>query len=187
MRCFTAVFFSEEITRVFHRNQEKCRELGIKGRTVDPTNIHLTVKFMGELDEAQREKLLLLPDHISAYPIMELKLSRLGVFPPKGKPKVLWQGLEGTDCSKLVALHKEVDAFAAEHLAVKREKRKFFPHVTLMRKPDFPKGFHKSDLASIEVEKPRTTVDALCIMRSELTPSGPIYKTLQKIPFYEKL
>jgi len=178
MRTFLAIFFENRVTQAIAKNQRICREKGVDGKFVKPENIHLTLKFLGDVDQTQLDKLFYLSEITKEYKPMKLQLSHLGVFPPKGKPKVLWQGLSGSGASSLAALHQKIDIFVAKELGVNREKRKFHPHVTLARKPWIPKEY-EGKLSEIEVERPDVMIQSLSLMKSELTPSGPIYTELE--------
>ncbi len=179
MRTFFAVFFHRQVTDAIARNQDRCRDLGVKGKYVDPENIHLTVKFIGEIDPQDAERMEPLASEVAGVGSLTLQLDDLGIFPPKGRPKVLWQGLSGTDIEKLKSLHQQVEDYCAETIDVEREKRKFHPHVTLARSPNIPTGINIKGNQDIDLEKPIFQVDYLSLMKSELSPKGPGYKALK--------
>ncbi|ACB85532.1 RNA 2',3'-cyclic phosphodiesterase [Natranaerobius thermophilus] len=183
MRSFIAIFFNSKVVESLARNQNLCREKGIKGKYVKPDNIHLTVKFLGDVEQNALDKLQLLDQELEQIEPLKLRLSHLGVFPGKGRPRVLWQGLSGDDIKDLQQIHQEVEQFTERELKIAQEKKKFRPHVTLLRNPDIPKGVSIDQISKEELERPEILVDSISLIKSELTPKGPIYTELKRFVF----
>lgn len=98
-------------------------------RWLEPDEIHLTVRFIGEVDGLVFDDVLSALDGVRLAPFT-LVLRGVGHFPPRGEPRVLWAGVERSDA--LRALHDRVES-AAVRAGVEPERRKFSPHVTLAR------------------------------------------------------
>ena len=98
-------------------------------RWIEPGQMHLTLRFVGEVDELVSRDIEQALDEVRGAPF-ELEVRGVGHFPPRGEPRVLWAGLGRSEA--LVALQKRVDA-AVERGGVPRDGRRFSPHVTLAR------------------------------------------------------
>ena len=73
-------------------------------RWVPPTNFHLTVKFFGDIEEAQVEPIAVaLQEQLDLFPRFTINAKGLGVFPERGRPKILWVGLTGNELAELAA------------------------------------------------------------------------------------
>ncbi|WP_301663777.1 RNA 2',3'-cyclic phosphodiesterase [Methanoculleus frigidifontis] len=149
-----------------------------KGRLaiVAPTNLHITLKFLGEVDPAQIEPIVQALRTIAADPF-EVTLGCAVCNPPK-RPRVVWCDI--MDAGKSAELAARVDA-ALEPLGFPREKRPFRPHVTLTR----VKEFDSSLLRQVECT-PRDpvgtfTVEKITLKKSSLTPRGSIYEDLAEV------
>ncbi|MGA9191944.1 MAG: RNA 2',3'-cyclic phosphodiesterase [Anaerolineales bacterium] len=155
-------------------------------RWVRPENIHLTLKFLGEIssDEAQ-----LVVD--SAGPIaagcrpFDLSASGLGVFPNPKRPRVIWVGVSGAE-EGVTALNRELES-ALAGVGFDREGRGFHPHLTLGRTR---RGLRRLDLKALAEALARASVgdlgqwrvETLALMRSELRPEGPRYSVVASLP-----
>jgi 2'-5' RNA ligase len=103
---------------------------GVTGaRWVPAEQIHLTLRFLGDIDDPTYHQIVNALDRVRCEPF-QLRLSGTGYFPPRGRPKVLWIGVE--EQPLLMHLHGEIEAALAS-VGVERERRKFHPHVTVAR------------------------------------------------------
>lgn len=91
--------------------------------------MHLTVRFIGEVDGLVYDDVVAALDEVRVAPF-ELALRGVGHFPPRGEPRILWAGLERSD--GLRVLHDRVES-ALVRAGVESEHRKFSPHVTVAR------------------------------------------------------
>lgn len=98
-------------------------------RWLEPDELHLTVRFIGEVDGVLFEDVLTALEEVQVAPFT-LTLRSVGHFPPRGEPRILWAGLERSP--ELTALHNKVES-ALVRAGVEPEPRKFLPHVTLAR------------------------------------------------------
>ena len=152
---------------------------------VDPSSIHLTLKFLGNIavdrisaitramEEATRE--------LSPF---QLKVTGLGVFPNLKRVQVIWVGIGG-EVDKLGQLQQRIESSLAS-LGFTAETRRFTPHLTLARLRDraSPDERHRFGqlIASTKFEAVYTIkVDALNLMRSQLTREGAIYSRLSSV------
>ena len=183
MRCFIALRVPDGVRRRVEELQEALRRAAADVKWVAPANLHLTLKFLGEIEEPSvRELSVSLAEIAGRAPRFRLTYRGVGTFLRKGKPGVIWIGCgEGVD--PLSALAKEAD-HAAEAIGAPREKWPFQPHLTFGRTrssrgaQDLKAAIEKQQDAdagggeAAEVE----------LIRSTLTPRGPIYDVLSKFP-----
>jgi 2'-5' RNA ligase len=149
---------------------------------VEPGSIHLTLKFLGNVDVKQVDRVKdgIIKAVKSCEPF-NLTTGGSGCFPSLKKPRVLWLGLEG-DVENLLSLQKKIDdTMALQGFA--REPRPFTAHLTLARLREdgsLCSMLEFSQLVSTAKFKPHITmkVDAVSLIRSQLTPRGAIYSRL---------
>lgn len=154
MRLFIAIPFSEEFKSELLRVQNEMKQNGVRGNFSRPENLHVTVAFLGEVkDPAPAMKAL------ASVPVPELRLTSgpLGNF-----GELLWIGLR-----KNSALEEYVAAVrhALDMAGVAYDRKKFRPHITLVRNADWPYQVLVEELA--EVRRVRMNVDRVCLMKSE--------------------
>ena len=114
--------------RVLRSLEPLARGLG-DVRWLTPDQQHLTLRFIGELDQGRLDEVAEALALVEGVPL-ELRLEGLGHFPPRGEPRVLWVGVAKNP--ELAGLKRRIDrALAAAGLPA--ENRKFAPHVTLAR------------------------------------------------------
>lgn len=156
----------------------KTLDLDLRGtvRWVRPEGIHLTLKFMGDIQPEMAERVLdALPPVAARFSPFELSISGLGVFPNLRRPRVLWAGVHG-DLENLSALQLAIDE-AVGKLGLPREQRAFSPHLTLGRvRRDVAEG-QLSKIGQVMTDggltdTPSWTADTVNLMRTELDPSG---------------
>jgi RNA 2',3'-cyclic 3'-phosphodiesterase len=148
---------------------------------VAPDRLHLTLQFIGQVSEdtaAAIEARLGPPFELPAF---EMRLGSIGTFPPGGRPRVVWLGLDrGADA--LAALHEEVQRRLAD-VPFRRESRAFSPHLTLAR---FKHGGTRVDVERISRVALRPaggcTIDHVTLYQSRLSPRGPTYTPLRVTP-----
>ena len=157
-------------------------------RWVRPDGIHLTLKFLGDVDAGMVEPLLDAMGRVATLADpqgFDLHLTRLGMFPNAREPRVLWAGVGG-DVAPLAKLQKSVDE-AISALGFPAERRPFRPHLTLGRVRDQVTAADRKKIgdqvsqATIG-ESPPWTVREIHLIQSDLTPAGAIYRSLGAAP-----
>lgn len=179
-RAFIALDLPDELRNVCTEIQAKIRQSGqIRASYIRPENMHLTLKFLGDIDA---DRMRMTCENISGigegtvFPF-PVRLSALGVFTPD-KIRVVWAALSSMT---IHSLHSRIDRalrplFAPEH--------NFVSHVTLLR----PKTIDNSGafldlLDSIELPLTRTfPIASYSLYTSNLTPEGAIYTTVARYP-----
>ncbi|MFA5291407.1 MAG: RNA 2',3'-cyclic phosphodiesterase [Phycisphaerae bacterium] len=185
MRCFIAIDIDDRLRGEIEKLQSQFRkrlknQAGIKW--VRPELIHLTLKFLGEVEDGRAEEIGQAIELVcAAHKSFELEFSTVGTF---GRPaKVLWLGgkKQNTELEKLVQDIEET----FEELDFEKEQRPFSPHLTLARIRDDRSGKQTAELADNfgPVNAGTIKVDAVCFYKSQLTSDGPVYTLLRKINF----
>lgn len=180
MRCFLAVDIPEHVKKnLWQVIQNIKKELtGIKW--VEPHNLHITIKFLGELEDEKVLSLLeILEKRLSHSGTFTLKLKSFGFFPDIRRPRVFWVGVEDRG-ENLKKLWKEIENIVPK-FGVSRDNRSFTPHLTLARIKR-PVKIKKSSLEELkEFESSSFNVDTLVFYKSVLTSEGPIYTKIKEI------
>lgn len=152
-------------------------EGGIAGaRWQDEGQLHLTLRFFGEVEAAQAEDLAAALAHLRAAPFA-LALRGVGHFDSKGRTHSLWAGLAPSD--ELAALQRKVEA-AARRAGLPPEPRKFAPHITLARLNRASAPVLPFLAAHGALTGEPWPVDAFDLMESTLTPAGAEYETVRR-------
>jgi 2'-5' RNA ligase len=131
MRLFTAIELPAEVCDALSDAQTDLKKrIDAKVSWVSPKNLHVTMKFLGEVPDAEVVKVCEALKSV-AFSRFRISVSQLGTLPPRGKARVLMAQVGG-EVDALGALFNAIEA-ACEPLGFVREKRRFFPHVTLAR------------------------------------------------------
>ena len=186
LRLFVAATLPAEARDAIARVIQGLRAADLTGvRLVDPDGVHLTLKFLGNVDSSRVPALTGALDAVGegAAPFA-LHLRGVGVFPDRRSPRVLWAGVSG-DTEVLAALARRVDD-ACANVGFAREQRPFSPHLTLARLRDRASADERQRagtlLANIGPAPGESfAVEAFHLIRSTLTPSGPIYDTVHTV------
>jgi len=146
-------------------------------RWVRPENLHVTLKFIGEVAEAKLDGIRAALSTVQTDAQLELRFHALGFFPNENHPTVLWTGLNAS--SNLQTLAEDIDrALATQGIA--KEKRAFVPHLTLARFD--PPGLHENLRVVIQKNSARDfgsfPAREFHLIESRLKPSGAEYTTL---------
>lgn len=146
---------------------------------VKPDRMHLTMLFLGELEEARVPALVeSIGRHIDGKPF-EIALENVGVFPERGAPRVVWVGVSGAEDALHDLYDELVRRVAAQDIAI--ESRPFQPHLTLGRFKTSRPSDRRRVLAVAQPGRiARVTVDGATLYRSRLSSEGPTYTPLAR-------
>lgn len=146
-------------------------------------NLHVTLKFLGEVPDAEVSRLVALGRHATAgMGALEVVVGGVGAFPNLGRPRVVWLGMDHAE--PLAALAARLDAGAAA-LGIPRDERAWRPHVTLARvrnplPPDQQAALARS--AGGITTRRRVPVDAIVLMRSTTGAGASRYDVVETFP-----
>lgn len=182
IRAFLAIDLPESYRAGLSAVQDYLKKSGADVRWTNVANIHLTLKFFGDIEESQVETLAGAATPITgAIPAFTLGVQGLGTFPGPKSPRVIWLGLSGQTNILAHLVDNLEQAFAP--LGFPPEKRKFTPHLTLgrVRSSQGREALSRAlqtvtlpDFAEIQVQN-------LVLYRSTLRSQGALYTPLQKI------
>ncbi len=186
IRSFIAIELPEEVKQALTGLQGRLKSAGnLPLRWVEPNNIHVTLKFLGDIDAAITGKITAaLEAAARGSNPFNIEVSGLGVFPNMNRIQIIWVGLFG-ELEKLGQLQKRIEA-NLKPLGFPAETRPFTPHLTLARVRDYARPDERKKLGEIIsttkfAEKHEISVNAVHLMRSQLTREGPIYSKLGTI------
>ena len=160
---------------------KKIGETGSNLKIVEPQNIHITLKFLGDTDEKLIGEIeQIIKESVKETPSFDIKLIGTGVFPNPGYIKIVWIGIQDNGIIREIA--NRIDE-QTHKLGFERDKRRFSPHLTIAR---VKSAKNKDRLIQVlnqysDTEFINFKVESIKLKKSELTPKGPIYTTLKEI------
>ncbi len=155
--------------------------LGRAVKTVEPDNLHVTLKFLGETSSSLLPAVSDTIRHtVKDQPPMRMRLVGMSAFPHVNRPSVIWVGLE--HAVPLIHVATLLDG-ELQSLNFRPEEKAFQPHVTLARVKRKPPPQLKSIIAEYqEADFGELVVSSIDLFRSELRPEGPVYTVLHSVP-----
>ncbi|MBI5194612.1 MAG: RNA 2',3'-cyclic phosphodiesterase [Nitrospirae bacterium] len=197
MRCFISIAIPEDIKKKMSAIQERMKRSGADVSWTKPDGMHLTLKFLGEIEEKRVAKIETAMNIACAgITPFSLQVSGIGVFPPpppipplnkggvggvvsRGRhPRVMWIGLNENG-NNLIKIQRGIE-YQLEEIGFPAEKRRFSPHITLGR---VRSNRNLSQLSAI-MDGDRNTeiggfsVSAVHLIKSDLRPEGALYTEL---------
>jgi 2'-5' RNA ligase len=157
-------------------------------RWVRPEHLHITLRFLGDVEEEQSVALVESLNQVTELPPFTFNLAGLGAFPDRRRPRVVWTGIDsGREQMMSLAACVEKSVLAA---GLPPEDRPFSPHLTLgrVKEPgDLTALWQEASAASATsfVGKPVHASDVRLIW-STLTPTGPVYRDVESFPLRGK-
>lgn len=182
MRLFIAIELCERIKKSLAAVCERLRPNCPDVRWTRPAQLHLTLKFLGEVSESRLPELNQVMTRVArTVPPFEMTLDGTGVFPASGRVRIVWAGLHEPG-GILQRLAGGIENGMAG-LGFPREERDFSPHITLGRvKDDRSAGRIRKLAEQQEIEKLTQRVSELTLMSSKLSAGGSIYAAILRSP-----
>jgi len=194
MRAFLAIPLPPEIRQALAALQAQLADSRADVKWVEPENLHVTVKFLGEIDDETRRAVESAAGRVaSAEPAFALAFGAVGAFPSMSAPRVVWVGLaEGAQAVARIAAGLER---AGRAIGWRQEERPFSPHLTIGRVRS-PRRRQQLTQALQRAACPHTTpsgvgawippapwgVTGVTLYQSELSSRGPRYTVLAECP-----
>ena len=191
MRTFIAIELPQKIIGTLSALQNQLKNTQADVKWVAPENIHLTLKFLGEVDEKKIEKIIqALEETAKDNQPFSIRLCALGAFPKINFPRVIWVGIDaGDEETKNIAFVLEEKL---QKLGIPKEKRPFSSHITIGR---VRSGINREKLVKeldilqrkgLLQENLEFLATKITLFKSTLTPKGPIYEILKEASFQIK-
>jgi 2'-5' RNA ligase len=183
MRLFIALDLDDDARMAIIAEQKRLaaalRETGRSSvRWVRPEQMHLTLVFLGEVDEVRAAAIAAEIRQDVPQATFDLVFEGAGVFPPRGAPTVLWLGTS-SGADQAIVLQREMARRVARH-GVALETRPFHPHLTVGRW----RASRPADREHVLTAAPRRIaavhVDHATLYQSRLSPAGPSYTALTR-------
>ncbi len=176
IRTFIAVELPDRFIPEIEKIGSMLKTPGIK--LVEPELVHITMKFLGDIDENKVESIAAALSQINCRPF-EARIKGIGVFPKPAYVKVVWLGAEGDFNTLYEEIEKVLSPFKFE------KEGHFIPHATLARVKELrdKAGLFEKIRKLESVDLGTINVTSICLKKSTLTPGGPIYETLREIKF----
>jgi RNA 2',3'-cyclic 3'-phosphodiesterase len=188
-RTFIAVELASPLIQALTRRIQYLRNISPSVRWVDPASLHLTLTFLGDLDDAQLASATAaaLTTAAGSGPF-RLALGNLGFFGPPTRPTVVWAGVTG-DLSRLHRLQDDLTQEQSRRQLPDQDHRPFSPHLTLARlgrSPADPDEVSRLLAALGKLHEPSTPpemlVQQISVMKSQLAQPHAIYTRLAACP-----
>ena len=189
MRTFISIELPDEVKKNITELVDELKNLNAAVKWVEPKNLHITLKFLGWVEEKNLDNLIELAQKaVEGSKSFKANFRGMGTFPEGKKPRVVWVGTaEGGDelCKIAQGLEKTFSK-----AGFRKEEREFKSHITIGRvKEKAPRQIRyeeieklKEKIKGLENEKfGETIVDRIYIMKSTLTKTGPIYEKVKEI------
>ncbi|MFC1501283.1 RNA 2',3'-cyclic phosphodiesterase [Elusimicrobiota bacterium] len=180
MRVFIAINLPLEVRKKI-ASLSKSFKLMESAKWINEDNLHLTLKFYGELSKQELEKInTLVPKALMDINPFEISFKNFGAFPSFKKPRILWLGVsEGSE--NLITIAENIEKYSAE-CGFKTEERKYHPHLTVGRFK-MPKPI--DDKTNTDTESFSFLCKKIDIMESILETDGPKYSITNSVKLGE--
>jgi 2'-5' RNA ligase len=182
LRSFIAIELPLAIRSALAELQQELKMCNADIRWVKPDNIHLTLKFLGEVKEGRIDGIVKgNRDVCGRYGRLRLEVRGLGVFPNRRSPRVLWVDVTGD--GMLAGLQRDIEgAMALE--GFKKEKRGYTPHLTMGRFRSLREKDHLFERIDQLSDNSLGFMDvkSVALMRSDLGPAGAEYTRIAELP-----
>ena len=197
IRAFLAVELSQELRAELATVQQDLKsriepemKRDVRISWAQPASIHLTLKFLGDMDEQVVDPLLVAVEQAIGRQIpVNVPLERLGAFPRPQSPRVLWVGPSenwerGAEAKRIAEIHGAIEQ-ACEGLGFLRETKPFSPHLTLARikvgERQVGVALAKGGVLDRPLSLGSLAVESVVLMKSELKPAGSVYTKLWEV------
>jgi 2'-5' RNA ligase len=170
---------NQSILRRITEVQSTLVNTGADLKPVEPQNIHITLRFLGEILPSTVEKVFEVMKKTQFVPF-NIKIHGVGVFPTINFPRVVWAGI--TDGSnQLQSIFSQLEP-SLQGLGFSPDSKGFSPHLTIARVRSARNKPHLAKFVSENTDFEFGIVRAACLKlkKSELTPKGPVYSTLKE-------
>lgn len=173
MRCFISVDFNRDVRDELERVQQELTGLKVwHGKLTERENLHLTLKFLGEIEESKVEEVRKRLREIK-MPQFSCYLGNLGVFTPSFI-KIVWAHIIGKE---ILELQKQIDEKLKDLF---HPEKRFMSHLTIARVKDVKDNkLFLEELGKIKTQNLKFSVREFYLMKSELNEGGPIYTDIE--------
>jgi RNA 2',3'-cyclic 3'-phosphodiesterase len=183
VRAFLAVAIHQGLRDTLAALSGRLRQSTANVSWVKPENVHITLRFLGDVDESRVDRLSeLLAVAYRTIPAFPLTVAGVGGFPSARQPRVVWTGVSPRD-GAIQQLYRHAED-AARGIGLEAEKRRYTPHITLGRLRDPKEAGDLPVLIAREMEFAAGDihVSRVALFRSKLSPKGATYTVIREFP-----
>ena len=183
IRAFIAIKISQEIQEKLAAIQEKLKQADAQVSWVKSDNIHLTLKFLGDIQEEQIPAILdAMTASAKTVSPFSMQIGYAGAFPNMSFPRVIWIGVTDDEDGSLKALEADLSP-RLEKLGFQDESGRFQPHLTLgrVRSQKNKSTLFRAIEGIVNIWVGVSSADALYLIRSELKPTGSEYTEIGNV------
>ena len=184
IRSFLAFELPPDIKQEVTRISLEVKKSGLEAGWVKPGNIHLTMVFLGDVNEKDIPAVISSIDNVTVkYESFDISLGGMGLFPDIRRPRVLWLGLDG-EIERLGSLRDDLQ-IPLEAFGIEQEKRLFKPHLTLgrFRRPVKDRNLLGKVIDDFsDISGFNRKLHELILFKSELKPGGSVYTKIHSWP-----
>ena len=181
VRVFIAIDIEDpSLLNKLYEIQKEIVKTRAKMKLVERENMHITLKFLGEISPARLSSLeKAVVNACKNFTKFKIELARIGAFPSPARPRVIWIGVsKGAEILKQLAGAIEKETV---QMGFKKADKPFHPHVTLARVKIATPELRNFILKNQELFVGEILVEEVRIKESILRPQGPLYKTLYRV------
>jgi 2'-5' RNA ligase len=184
MRMFIALDMPEEVVERIRDVQESLKEAGADLNLTRPENLHITLKFLGEVADKRKDEVVkLVSEALERFKPFSVKLEGVGYFGKGNRVNVIWAGVKGgkEDLIEIIASLDE----KTRH--IRKNEHRASPHLTIARvRTGRNKEVLLNEIKSLGgVKFGEFDVKELVLKSSDLTKRGPIYSDIETFPLRE--
>jgi 2'-5' RNA ligase len=180
MRTFVAIDLPETLRAALAQAQQTFRSFCDDARWTRPEGIHLTLKFLGEISDAQNKRVVEALEQVGPFERFSVEVKGFGFFPQPHRPRVFWAGVLAP--STLSELAARVEGHL-EKIGFEREQRAFSPHLTLARfQVPRPQPMLVAAAAQATASLGKFEASEFFLYESKLSPQGAQYRKLVRFP-----
>src|SRR3989344_5311460 len=167
IRTFLAVEISDKAVKEIAKVQDLlANKLKFTGKTIEPENLHVTLKFFGEITQQEIEKIDERLKDVE-FPEIKAKLGKIGAFTYNNQTKIIWVKIEGNLTKIQMLIDKQLEPL------FELEER-FVSHLTIARVK------YVKYIKNLKIPKTEFNIKSIKLLSSNLTPIGPVYTTLKE-------
>jgi 2'-5' RNA ligase len=179
LRLFIALHMPDQLKEELGRAISDLRPLADGIKWVETKNMHLTLKFLGDTEKSLVGGIAgAITIALAGRKAFEAKLDGCGGFPNLNKPRVIWAGIGGANPA--IEIAKTIN-YELEKIGIDKDNKRFSPHLTLGRiktKSDLSRL--SNHMRNLNFGSEAVILDRVALIKSTLTPHGPIYENLKE-------
>jgi len=161
--------------------EKRIKDTGAIVKLVEPENVHITLKFLGNVDECQIDEIeKIMKESVESLDPFNIRIKSSGAFPNDEYIRIIWIGIEDSDELRTIAT--KLDDYLSQ-IGFKKEKRSFSAHLTIgrVKAAKNKKQLLETIMSYKDIDFGEVHVDSIKLKKSDLTQKGPVYSTIREV------